>query len=335
MRSAAIILALGWGATLGAAEEMPSTPRACSAAQDTRRSASGDLARLPSCQLPRAHSVQASPTPPARAPATSPAYDTDLDIDPAEPDFTVIDLPTNLRLPKHRLAFRLTHRFARPLGSGSFSDLAADFFGFDGGAQVGLGLRFGLFSGTQIGIYRTSNRTIQLSLQRELLRQDGGPVGVSVAGSVEGLDNFGLSAPPDPPPLHEFSPSIALVVSHRLGTRGAVYAEPSWVGNTRIVASAPGSDDSTLVLGLGARVRVTKTMSLVGEYHPRLAGYDGDIGLGSSKALSTFGVEWRVGGHAFQINFSNALGTTPAQVARGQQGRDAWYIGFNLSRKFY
>jgi hypothetical protein len=76
-------------------------------------------------------------------------------------------------------------------------------------------------------------------------------------------------------------------------------------------------------------------MYLVGEYNPRLAGYKGDLGSGDSKSLGSFGVEWRVGGHAFQINFSNALGTTPAQVARGQQGTDDWFIGFNLSRKFY
>lgn len=29
------------------------------------------------------------------------------------------------------------------------------------------------------------------------------------------------------------------------------------------------------------------------------------------------------------------VGTTPAQVARGQRGPDDWFIGFNLSRKFY
>jgi hypothetical protein len=310
MRRSIIALALGWAVTLPAAAE--------------------DAARLPGCPAPSAVEAQAAPTP-----APAPGYDTDLDLDPAEPDFTVIDLPTNLRVPKHKLGFRLTHRFARPLGNGSFSDLAADFFGFDGGAQVGFGLRFGLVRGTQLGLYRTSDRTIQVQAQQELLREAGSLVGMSLALSVEGLDNFGLSAPPDPPPLHEFSASIALVLSHRLGTRGAVYAVPSWVGNTRVVASAPGSDDATLVLGLGARVRVTRTMSLVGEYHPRLAGYDGEIGLGPSKPLSTFGVEWRVGGHSFQLNVSNALATTPAQIARGSQGRGGWFVGFNLSRKFF
>ena len=282
---------------------------------------------------PPAQGAQAAPGPAANA--VAPDDDQDLDLDPAEPDFTVIALPTNLRLPKHRLAFRLTHRFARPLGEGSFSDLAGDFFGFDGGARVGFGLRFGLLRGTQLGLYRTSDRTIQIHAQQELLREGGSPVGVSLVGSVEGLNNFGLSTPFEPAPLHEFSPAVTLVLSRRLGTRGAVYLVPSWVGHTRISPSARGTDDSTLVLGLGARLRVTRTMSLVGEYHPRLAGYEGDLGSGDAKSLGTFGVEWRVGGHAFQINFSNALGTTPAQIARGRPGADDWFIGFNLTRKFF
>lgn len=266
----------------------------------------------------------------------APAYDEDLDLDRAEPDFEVVNLPTTLRLPRHKMAFRLTHRFARDLGEGDFSDLLADFFGFDGGAQIGLGLRFGLFRGSQLGIYRTSDRTIQLHGRQELLREGGSPVGLSLAASVEGLNNFGLSdAPPGAEPLHEFSPSLGLVLSRKLGTRGAVYAVPSWVGHTRVVPSAPGDDDGTLVLGLGARLRLAGRMYLVGEVHPRLAGYAGDLGSGDPDPLATFGLEWSVGGHAFQLNVSNALATTPAQVARGAQGADGWFIGFNLSRKFY
>jgi hypothetical protein len=282
-----------------------------------------------------------------KAPTTSPAvrtpalpdpepadYDHDLDLDRAEPDFTLIDLPTNLRLPRHGFAFRLTHRFARSLGEGDLSDLLADFFGFDGGAQIGLGLRFGLFRGTQLGLYRTSDRTIQIHAQQELAGQDGSPVGLSLVASVEGLNNFGLTDVPAEP-LHEFSPSIAVVVSRKLGTRAAFYVVPSWVGGTRTLASAPGDDDSTLVLGLGARVRLTETLAVVGEVHPRLAGYAGDLGSGDPDPLAAFGLEWRVGGHAFQLNFQNALGTTPAQVARGAQGLEGWFIGFNLTRKFF
>ena len=86
--------------------------------------------------VPASADDDATPTADAQAATTPapPAYDEDLDPIPAEPDFHVITLPTNLRLPKHKLDFRLTHRFARGLSEGSFGDLASDFFGFDGGA---------------------------------------------------------------------------------------------------------------------------------------------------------------------------------------------------------
>src|SRR3954466_3670107 len=80
---------------------------------------------------------------------------------PAQPDFTLVGLPTGLRLPTLKSAFRVTHRFTRPLGEGDFGSLAEDFFGIDSGAQIGLEYRYGIIRNGQIGINRTSNRTIQ------------------------------------------------------------------------------------------------------------------------------------------------------------------------------
>ena len=293
------------------------------------------LAWLVAVPLARAEDPPGASSAPAASSATpSPAAEPDdLEVDASEPDFGVITLPTNLRLPRHRMAFRLTHRFARALGQGDFGDLLSDFFGFDGGAQIGLGLRFGLFSGTQLAFYRTSDRTIQLSVQQELLREEGHAVGLSAVAAVEGLQNFGLSASDTFPA--EYAPAISLVVSRKLGTRGALYAVPTWVGNTNVTAENVTTDNSTLMLGLGARLLVRPSVALVAEYHPRLAGYKGNRGGGDPPSLVSFGIEKRVGGHAFQLNFSNDLGTTPAQTARGQQGSDDWFIGFNISRKFY
>jgi len=267
---------------------------------------------------------QPEPTAASAAAQDSTEWD-DYETDPAEPDFTVVNLPTTLRLPRHKLAFRITHRFARPLSDGSFSDLLGDLFGFDGGAQIGLELRFAAFSGNQIGVYRTSDRTIEFFAQQDIVQQGSSPVGVAAVASVEGLDNFG----------QDYSPRLGVAVSRKLGTRGALYAVPSWIGNTNLEPESSGEHDSTLVLGLGARVRLSKTLAIVGEWTPRLAGYKGVRGGRTNADHLTFGIEKRVGGHAFQINFSNDLGTTPAQTARGQQGVDDWFIGFNISRKFY
>ena len=257
----------------------------------------------------------------------SPVIAQDEEVDPLEPDFTVVNLPTTLRLPRHGAAFRLTHRFTRPLGEGDFGDLVKSFFGFDSAAQVGLELRFGLFPGTQLGVYRTNDRAIDFFMKQDVLRQNGHPVGVSILGAVEGLDNFS----------EEHSPGLALVVSRKLGTRATVYVEPAWVGNTARPGE-PADHDSTVFVGLGARVRLGSSAYFVGELAPRLAGFKGTSPVRPSERAAnhmSFGIEKRVGGHSFQLNFSNYFATTLATMARGAGSGDDWYIGFNLSRKFF
>jgi hypothetical protein len=244
----------------------------------------------------------------------------DLARDPSQPDFTLITLPTTLRVPNHRLVFRLTHRFSRPLAQGDFGDLIGDFLGFDSAAQIGLEFRYGLAPGTQIGIHRTNEKTIQFFGQQDLIQQrDGRPISLNAVVTVEGLNNF----------REQRSAGIGVVVSRRLGDHGAVYAEPIWVSNTSFLPEDQAGDDQTFVMGLGARVRIRPTVYLLGQVIPRLAGHD----PGSHHAA--FGIEKRVGGHNFQLNVSNSLGTTMAQMARGGSANGTWFIGFNVTRKFF
>ncbi|MGH9350360.1 MAG: DUF5777 family beta-barrel protein [Vicinamibacterales bacterium] len=246
--------------------------------------------------------------------------DPDLDPNPAQPDFNLVNLPTALRLPRHKSAFRVTHRFARPLGAGSFGDLVEDFFGFDSGAQIGLEYRFGLFRGIQAGIHRTSDRTIELFGQADLRPQTEGRVfGLALVASVDGTNNF----------RDAYSPALGAIVSHAFGDSGAAYVIPMWVDNANLFTVDPLEDDWTFLVGVGLRYRLRPTVYLVGEYAPRAAGYDARVHQGS------FGIEKRAGGHTFQLNFNNGFGTTWGQIARGGTGNDDWYIGFNISRKFF
>lgn len=277
---------------------------------------------LQTCLLCAAIAVSPFLTMPAAAqtparPADRPNLD--VRVDPLQPDFTLAALPTTLRMPVGKWAFRVTHRFTRSLGQGDFGDLASDFFGFDGGAQIGLELRYGLARGTQIGIHRTSERSIQIFGQHNFMAErDGKPVGLDVVATLEGRDN-----------LHtHYQSAFGLIVSRNAGRRAALYAEPIWVANSSPFADQ-GSDNSTVMLGLGARVRVRPATYLMAEMTPRLAGFDPGVGQMS------FGLETRAGGHLFQINVSNGIGTTLGQVARGGFSNDAWYIGFNMSRKFF
>ena len=93
--------------------------------------------------------------------------------------------------PKWKSAFRVTHRFTRPLGEGDFGSLAEDFFGLDSGAVIGMEFRIGIVPGGQVCIYRTNDRTIQFFGQHQLFRQgDSMPLGVDIYASIEGRNNF-------------------------------------------------------------------------------------------------------------------------------------------------
>ena len=66
-----------------------------------------------------------STTVPTPAPAGPGLSDEELDLQTVltEPDFTIGVLPTTLRLPKHKMAFRITHRFTYQIngqGAGEF-----------------------------------------------------------------------------------------------------------------------------------------------------------------------------------------------------------------------
>jgi hypothetical protein len=254
----------------------------------------------------------------AAAPQDQAAQPSDRAVNPAQPDFTIIGLPTTLRMPRFASAFRVTHRFNRPLGQGDFADLVEDLFGFDAGGQIGLEYRFGIMAGTQIGIHRTSDRTIEFFAQHNLITQGGFPFGIDVIGTAEGTDNF----------TDSYSPAIGAVLSRTFGRWGALYVHPIWINNTNPEPSELVDDNDTFIIGVGGRLRIRPTVYIVAETVPRV-GYEPDA------IYTSFGIEKRAGGHSFQLNFGTGLGTTLAQMARGGIPDNTWFIGFNISRKFF
>lgn len=254
---------------------------------------------------------------------------------PAQIDLNLINLPTTQSIAKHKGYFRLTHRFARDLRRGSFGDLASDLFSLDQGAIIGLEYRFGITSNIQAGIHRSLlSKTIQTFARWDFLRQsDAFPVGISLTGSVEGLNNL----------RDKHQPAVAVTVSRTFGDRLALYATPAFVSGTHAVdfiAGHEGHDhdlgleedahanhDDTWFAGLGARVRFSQSGYITGEYTPRLAGYDpnrGEWGVA---------IEKRTHGHTLQLNLTNSFGTTFGQLARGGSPHDV-YLGFNVTRRF-
>jgi hypothetical protein len=254
-------------------------------------------------------------------------------IPPAQIDATVINLPTTLSVKKHGSYFRVTHRFARDLGRGSFPQLAQDFFGLDSAAIIGLEYRFGVTDTLQTGLHRSNfDKTIATFARWDAVAQsESSPIGVSVTGSFEGGNNL----------RQDYQPGAAITISRTQGTRLAVYATPTYIHHAHtdtLLAlheghSLPGQTvdtrRDTFYIGLGGRLRVLEAVYVVLEGTPRVAGYDAD-----QPAAWNVGIEKLTHGHVLQLNIGNNFDTTPGQLARGGVP-SAVFLGFNISRKFY
>jgi Membrane bound beta barrel domain (DUF5777) len=283
-------------------------------------------------------------------PAPDPRDERDLALNLVEPDFATVNLPTTLRLPRMKSAFRVTHRFARSLTDGSFGDLAGDLFGIDRGALIGLEYRFGIMRGLQAGINRTSaSKTIQFFGQYDAVRQsDARPVTLDILASIEGLNNFHKGSVIEAED-NEYTTALGVLLSRTVGSRAALYLQPSFVYHSNAYTTAgclehlehghiipgctdatvTGVDSNTFLVGLSSRVRLTQGVYVLGSWTPRTSGFRPGV------SLKTFGIEKRLGGHVFQLNFSNSLGTTMAEHARGAINNTDWFMGFNISRKFF
>ena len=253
------------------------------------------------------------PPPPAEQPPAAPS---DRAVDLSEPDFTLIGLPTTLRMPKCASAFRVTHRFTRSLAQGNFGDLLADAFSTRRRRQLGSSIA-GLLSGTRWPANRTERQ------------DDSVPRATSAASAKRqgahrprrGLHHrrqeqlSGELLPFDwRRRLQKARTSRRDLRRADLGQQHQRAAERSRRRQRHLHdrSRRPGTDslEAVLVAETAPRFRPTRAL--------RRAS----------------GIEMRAGGHSFQISFSDGFGTTMAQMARGGFDSEDWYLGFNISRKF-
>jgi uncharacterized beta barrel domain-containing protein DUF5777 len=280
--------------------------------------------------------AQAQPTPPAAAaqppdpatPATQPVdEDDDAKLRPLEPDFTVVNLPTTLPLPKGGGNFHLTHRFVGVnWRQDDFSTVASNLFGFDGPAVIQLEYRIAVMKHLEAIVARTNfGRTVQFSAKYDAIHEGAShPFGLSGILSVEGENNFHKTNTSGTD--IGYTPAIGLVLSRTLGSFLALYVDPVFAHNTR--DTGVGGKLNTTYVGVGARLKLMPTTFIVGELTPRVGGYvQGDPEFAVA-------LEKRVGGHVFSIVVANTQATTYGQLARGANP-ETTYIGFNLARKFY
>ena len=160
-------------------------------------------------------------------------------------------------------------------------DVAGDLFGLDSGAQIGLEYRFGIVRNGQVGIHRTSDKTIEFFGQYGVLRQTPRRwVDVTALASIDGTNNF----------RDQYTPALGGIVSRKLEEVAALYIEPIWVHHSNVQPSSAGEAEDTFMIGLGGRVRVRPSLSIAAEFSPRTSGYRPGV------SHASLAVEKRLGG---------------------------------------
>jgi len=235
------------------------------------------------------------------------------------------------RMPSGQLDVRISHRFGT-LNSGGYN-----FFGLDQ-SNIHLGLEYGITNWLMIGVGRSEfEKTFDGFAKFSILRQSTGakemPVSVSVLTSVA-LKTLKF---PDQTRTNYYTSRLAYVgqvlVARKINEIFSVQLTPSYVHRNLVATELDPND--IWALGAGARLKVTKRISLNGEYYA-IANPKTYLSQQIYNPLSV-GFDIETGGHVFQLFFTNSLGMTEKQFIGGTTGQ--WkkgdiHFGFNISRVF-
>lgn len=224
---------------------------------------------------------------------------------------------------KNHLDLRISHRFGR-VNSGPH-----EFFGLDE-ATMRLGLEYGFTDQLMAGVGRsTSLKAYDLFGKYKLLRQkESLPVSVTLFGSV-----VAATANRDLVFKDKLTYAAQVLIARKFSDRFSLQLSPSLLYRNR--PDMVGNEKQLLAMGVGGRFKISKRVSLNGEYfyvfrekNVFTEVYDNSL---------SFGVDIETGGHVFQLHFTNSLGMIEKQFigeTEGSWGSGDIHYGFNISRTF-
>jgi len=235
------------------------------------------------------------------------------------------------RMPEGQLDVRISHRFGT-LNSGAYN-----FFGLDQ-SNIHLGLEYGITNWLMVGVGRSEfEKTYDGFAKFSILRQSTGlkemPVSVSVVTSIA-LKTIKF---PDQTRTNYFTSRLAytaqFLVARKISEGFSLQLTPSYIHRNLVATELDPND--IMALGAGARLKLTKRVSLNGEYF-YIANPKTYMNPQIYNPLS-LGFDIETGGHVFQLFFTNSLGMTEKQfigATTGQWKKGDIHFGFNISRVF-
>jgi len=227
----------------------------------------------------------------------------------------LIDLPTPYTVGARGLEVLFTHRFQQSVQNGDSHNL----WGLDSGADVGIGLAYGVTRSLDLSLLRSSfQEDFELAGKFRVIEQARRvPLSIALRAGADLLGRAGVADP--------HRPFAQLVLARQIAPGINFIATPSWVRDTPRLRDA-----WNVPLGLTLPLPAGSLLDL--EFVPK------NRDLKESVAAWHAALSKAVGQHLFSIVVGNSRATTVDQYlggdsAAGFRARDV-RLGFNLVRNF-
>ena len=240
-------------------------------------------------------------------------------------DSRVVNAQSSKQSSKGEFKFLIQHRFGT-LNSGFYN-----LWGLDN-SQVRMGLDYGVSDRIAVSVGRSStNKQYDASVKGKLLNQsDKSPVVLSVFSALFlAHPSESLRQQADYEFLIQLSFANQLIIARKFSSKFSAIVLPTHV---HLNTFAFGTSADPLFLGLGGRYKLSKRVTVNGEYFYALS----EMPLTHQNMLS-LGFDIETGGHVFSLHLSNSRGMNE-HVFLTQTSGDFFegdiYFGFNISRVF-
>lgn len=251
---------------------------------------------------------------------------------------------------KRTLDFRVAHRFGN-IGGASGGGYESNLFGLYQIADVRIAFEYGITDRLTLGISNNKrNRNFEGLVKFRLLEQrkdNRVPVAVTLFANVamstrkdDGtFSDVNIDGSKTNKPLRRLSYVSQVIIARKFGSVFSCEFLPTYVHRNYVPDVKDENDFFSL--GFGARLKVTKSIALVGDYFYNFSKFREDARDSDGNRIFYqplgLGIEIETGGHVFTIMATNSSGIIeneclPTTVDTWTKG--GFKFSFNISRNF-
>ncbi len=232
------------------------------------------------------------------------------------------------------LYFIIGHRFGRVNGG------LQQFFGLDN-ATIRLGLEYGITDRLGVGVGRNSfEKTFDGFVKYKLLRQKSGAENFPFTATLFASTAIRTDPWRFPERENYFTSrmyySFQVLLARKFSEGFSLQLAPTLIH--RNLVETPQDANDVFAVGVGARQKITPSLSVNAEYYYVLPGQiESPINGEPVRNSLSVGVDIETGGHVFQLHATNSRGMIERMFVAESTGN--WldgdiHFGFNISRVF-